>query len=147
MFSFYKRVASPLTNLACVLDLASRQVVGWALSKQPNAQLAQDAMDNAINRYQLNTDNLMFHSDQGTQYSSKAFIDYCSKNSITQSMSRKGNCWDNTPQGGTKQSAVMERLFRSLKAERLNHQSFANHFEVVQNVESTFACITTKRFI
>ena len=88
--------------LASVLDLASRQVVGWALSKQPNSQLAKDAMDNAINRYNPNTDNLMFHSDQGTQYSSKAFIDYCSKNSITQSMSRKGNCWDN---------AVMERFF------------------------------------
>jgi transposase InsO family protein len=78
----------------------------------------------------------MFHSDQGTQYSSKAFIDYCSKNSITQSMSRKGNCWDNTPQGGAKQSAVIERFFRSLKTEILNHQSFVNHFEVVQNVES-----------
>ena len=113
--------------LACVLDLASRQVVGWALSKQPNTQLAQDAMDNAINRYNPNTNNLMFHSDQGTQYSSKAYIDYCSTNGITQSMSRKGNCWDN---------AVMERFFRSLKAERLNHQSFANHYEVVQNVES-----------
>ena len=54
-------------------------MVGWALSKQPNTQLAQDAMDNAINRYQPNTDNLMFHSDQGTQYSSKAFIDYSVK--------------------------------------------------------------------
>ena len=85
-------------------------MVGWALSKQPNTKLAQDA----INRYQPNTDNLMFHSDQGTQYSSKAYIDYCSTNGITQSMSRKGNCWDN---------AVMERFFRSLKAERLNHQS------------------------
>ena len=51
--------------LASILDLASRQVVGWALSKQPNTKLAQDAMDNAINRYQPNTDNLMFHSDQG----------------------------------------------------------------------------------
>jgi transposase InsO family protein len=40
-------------------------------------------------------------------------------------MSRKGNCWDN---------AVMERFFRSLKTERLNYQSFANHYEVVQNV-------------
>jgi len=78
--------------IACVLDLDSRQVVGWALSRQPNSQLAQDAMDNAINRYQSNTDNLMFHSDQGTQYSSKDFIDYCSNNNITQSMSRKGNC-------------------------------------------------------
>jgi len=54
-------------------------------------------------------------------------------------MSRKGNCWDN---------AVMERFFRSLKAERLNHQSFANHFEVVQNVERViFTFITTKGFI
>ena len=70
--------------LASVLDLTSRQVVGWALSKQPNTQLAQDAMDNAINRYNPNTDNLMFHSDQGTQYSSKAFIDYCAKINITQ---------------------------------------------------------------
>lgn len=122
--------------LACVLDLASRRVVGWALSKQSNAQLAQDAMDNAINRHQPDTDNLMFHSDQGTQYSSKAFIDYCSKNSITQSMSRKGNCWDN---------AVMERFFRSLKAERLNHQSFANHYEVVQNVESYIYFYNYKR--
>ena len=140
----YIKTYQSWSYLACVLDLASRQVIGWALSKQPNAQLAQDAMDNAINRYQPNTDNLMFHSDQGTQYSSKAFIDYCSKNSITQSMSRKGNCWDNTPQGGTKQSAVMERLFRSLKAERLNHQSFANHFEVVQNVESYFCLYNYK---
>ena len=75
--------------IACVLDLASRQVVGWALSKQPNSRLAQDAMDNAINRYQPNTDNLMFHSDQGTQYYSKAFIDYYSQNNITQSMIKK----------------------------------------------------------
>ncbi|CAC9959683.1 Mobile element protein [uncultured Gammaproteobacteria bacterium] len=60
--------------LASALDLASRQVVGWA-----NAKLAQDALDNAINRYKLNTKYLMFHSDQGTQYSSKVFIDYCSK--------------------------------------------------------------------
>jgi hypothetical protein len=46
------------------------------LSKHPNAQLAQDAMNNAIARHKPNTSNLMFHSDQGTQYSSKAFIDY-----------------------------------------------------------------------
>jgi hypothetical protein len=45
-----------------VLDLASRQVVGWSLSKHPNAQLAQDAMNNAIARHKPNTSNLMFHS-------------------------------------------------------------------------------------
>lgn len=122
--------------LASVLDLASRQVVGWALSKQPNSQLAKDAIDNAIARYKPNTGNLMFHSDQGTQYSSKIFIDYCSKNNIIQSMSRKGNCWDN---------AVMERFFRSLKTEKLNYQSFANHYEVVQNVESYIYFYNYKR--
>ncbi|VVH59193.1 Mobile element protein [uncultured Gammaproteobacteria bacterium] len=122
--------------LASVLDLASRQVVGWSLSKHPNAQLAQDAMNNAIARHKPNTSNLMFHSDQGTQYSSKAFIDYCNQNNIAQSMSRKGNCWNN---------AVMERFFRSLKTERLNYQSFANHYEVVQNVESYIYFYNYKR--
>jgi transposase InsO family protein len=79
-----------------------------------NTQSLNESFCNA--RHKPNTSNLMFHSDQGTQYSSKAFIDYCSKNNITQSMSRRGNCWDN---------AVMERFFRSLKTERLNYQSFA----------------------
>ena len=69
----------------------------------------------------------MFHSDQGVQYCANAFVQYCKSKSITQSMSRRGNCWDN---------AVMERFFRSLKTERLNYQSFANHQEVVKNVES-----------
>jgi putative transposase len=86
-------------------------VVGWALSKQPNTKLAQDAMNNAIARHKPNTGNLMFHSDQDTQYSSKVFIDYCNNNKITQRMSRKGYCWDN---------AVIARFFRSLKTKKLN---------------------------
>jgi transposase InsO family protein len=122
--------------LASVLDLASRQVVGWALSKQPNTELVQNAMNNAIARYKPNLSKLMFHSDQGTQYSSKMYVEYCANNNITQSMSRRGNCWDN---------AVMERFFRSLKTERLNYQSFANHFEVVQNVESYIYFYNYKR--
>nr|WP_201339814.1 DDE-type integrase/transposase/recombinase [Isorropodon fossajaponicum symbiont] len=54
--------------LASVLDLGSRQVVGWALSKQPNAQLAKDALSNAVSRHQPNTNKHMFHSDQGCSY-------------------------------------------------------------------------------
>ena len=53
--------------------------------------------------------------------------DACNKNNITQSVSCKGNCWDN---------AVIEYFFRGLKTERLNYKSFANHYEVVQNLES-----------
>jgi transposase InsO family protein len=63
-------------------------------------------------------------------------LQYCKSKSITQSMSRRGNCWDN---------AVMERFFRSLKTERLNYQSFANHQEVVENVESYIYFYNYKR--
>ena len=81
--------------LASVVDLSSKQVVGWALSKQPNTQLAKDALSNAIARYQPNTYKLMFHSDQGVQYCANAFAQYCNGKNIVQSMSRRGNYWDN----------------------------------------------------
>ncbi|SMM97753.1 Mobile element protein [uncultured Candidatus Thioglobus sp.] len=122
--------------LASVVDLSSKQVVGWALSKQPNAQLARDALQNAVARHQPNTNALMFHSDQGVQYCANAFAQYCKSKGITQSMSRRGNCWDN---------AVMERFFRSLKTEKLNYQSFASHQEVVENVESYIYFYNYKR--
>jgi putative transposase len=68
----------------------------------------------------------MFHSDQGVQYSANLFKQTLSLHSITQSMSRRGNCWDN---------AVQERFFRSLKSEYLNGLSFINHQAVVSAVE------------
>ena len=122
--------------LASVVDLASKKILGWALSKRPNTELSKQAMGHAINRYQPNTTKLMFHSDQGVQYSSKAFVDYCGVNKITQSISRKGHCWDNS---------VMEHFFRSLKTERVNHLSFTNHNEVIKNVESYIDFYNDKR--
>ncbi|VAW74757.1 Mobile element protein [hydrothermal vent metagenome] len=104
--------------LACVLDLGSRDIVGWAMSQQPNAELAKEALKQAIQKQQPDTTQLLFHSDQGVQYSANSFIDYLNLFGITQSMSRRGNCWDNS---------VMERFFRSLKTERLNGLSFMNH--------------------
>ena len=62
--------------------------------------------------------------------------DACNKNNITQSVSCKGNCWDN---------AVIEYFFRGLKTERLNYKSFANHYEVVQNLESYICFESYKR--
>ena len=62
--------------------------------------------------------------------------DACNKNNITQSVSCKGNCWDN---------AAIEYFFRGLKTERLNYKSFANHYEVVQNVESYIYFYNYKR--
>lgn len=113
--------------LACVMDLSTQEIVGYALSQSPDTQLAVDALKYAIKRQAPDTSQLMFHSDQGCQYSAKLFRETLSLWHITQSMSRRGNCWDN---------AVMERFFRNLKTERLNHLSFINHQSVVQQVES-----------
>jgi len=107
--------------LACVMDLGSKEIVGYSISQSPNAELVKEALDNAIKKQQPDTATLLFHSDQGVQYSADLFRNHLSLLGMTQSMSRRGNCWDN---------AVMERFFRSLKSERLNHLSFINHSAV-----------------
>ena len=121
----YIRSYEGWSYLACVLDLATNEIVGQAISKYPNSELAIEALNLAIKLKKPDTSKLMFHSDQGVQYSSNLFRDKLNQLSIKQSMSRRGNCWDN---------AVMERFFRNLKTERLNHLSFTNHKSVINNV-------------
>lgn len=93
--------------LAVVLDLYSRRVVGWAMSSRPDADLVIKALDRA---YEIRgrPRGVLFHSDQGSQYGSRSFRQRLWRYRMTQSMSRRGNCYDNSP---------MERLFRSLKTE------------------------------
>jgi putative transposase len=93
--------------LAVVLDLFARRIVGWALSDSPDANLTIKALDHA---YELRgkPEGVMFHSDQGCQYGSLRFRQRLWRYQFTQSMSRRGNCWDNAP---------TERLFRSIKTE------------------------------
>ncbi len=93
--------------LAVVLDLYTRRVVGWAFSTRPDADLVVQALEMAYEQ-RGRPQGLMFHSDQGTQYASRKFRQRLWRYRIEQSMSRRGNCWDNSP---------MERLFRSLKSE------------------------------
>ena len=93
--------------LAVVLDLFSRRIVGWAMSGHPDADLCCQALDRAYEQ-RGQPKGVLFHSDQGSQYASLQFKQCLWRNRITQSMSRRGNCWDNAP---------MERVFRSLKTE------------------------------
>tara|TARA_R110001606_G_C15293923_1_gene641840 strand:+ start:386 stop:1231 length:846 start_codon:yes stop_codon:yes gene_type:complete len=132
----YIRTHQGWSYLACVLDLATKEIVGWAMSKSPNAELAKTALSHAIRKQQPDTAKLMFHSDQGVQYSAKLFINHLNILKITQSMSRRGNCWDNS---------VMERFFRSLKSERLNHLTFIHHVAAVSIVESYIYFYNYKR--
>lgn len=132
----YIRTYKGWSYLASVLDLGSREVVGWSMSQQPNAELVKNALKHAIRKQQPKTTQLLFHSDQGVQYSANSFVDYLNAVGITQSMSRRGNCWDN---------AVMERFFRSLKTERLNPLSFINHLSAVEVVEKYIYFYNYKR--
>lgn len=122
--------------LATVFDLGTKEVVGYALSQTPDAQLAKQALVNAIAFMQPDTSKLMFHSDQGVQYSANLFKECLSLHDITQSMSRRGNCWDN---------AVQERFFRSLKSEYLNGLIFINHRAVLDAVTFYIRYYNNKR--
>ena len=100
--------------LAVVIDLFSRQVVGWSMSNRMKTDLIINALTMARWRRQPGT-GLMFHSDRGSQYCSKRFQKELKDHGMISSMSRKGNCWDN---------AVAESFFGSLKTERV---FFANY--------------------
>jgi len=102
--------------LATVLDLYGRKIVGFALSSSPDSELTKRALTNAFEARGRPTD-VMFHSDQGCHYTSLAFRQLIWKYQIKQSMSRRGNCWDNAP---------MERFFRSLKTENMPKNGYAN---------------------
>jgi len=93
--------------LAVVLDLFARKPIGWALSLSPDSQLTGAALTMA---YELRSrpQGVVFHSDQDSHYTSRKYRQMLWRYQITQSMSRRGNCWDNSP---------MERFFRSLKTE------------------------------
>ncbi|PEH74368.1 IS3 family transposase [Edwardsiella tarda] len=93
--------------LAVVLDLFARKPVGWSLSYSPDSDLTIKALQMAWELRGRPSD-VMFHSDQGSHYSSSKYRQMLWRYRITQSMSRRGNCWDNSP---------MERFFRSLKSE------------------------------
>jgi transposase InsO family protein len=82
--------------LAAVLDLHSRQIVGWSLQTHMQASLVKDALLMACFRRRPGQ-GLIFHSDRGSQYCSGEFREVLDEWGIRGSMSRKGNCWDNAP--------------------------------------------------
>lgn len=79
--------------LAVVLDLNTRRVVGWAMSDKTDAELAIKALKMAYQQRGCPS-GVLFHSDQGSQYGSRAFRQRLWRYRMTQSMSRRGNCWD-----------------------------------------------------
>ena len=104
-----------------VLDLFDRKVIGWALSDNLDAvNTTIPAFEMAVKNRAVQKD-LIFHSDRGVQYCAQSFRDFMRNicNGVRQSMSRKGNCWDN---------ACAESFFKTLKSEeeKLNGKYSAN---------------------
>ena len=102
--------------LTVILDLATRKIIGWALSTDMSAQSTSIAAWNMAIRRQPIIRELIFHSDRGVQYACKEFKKLIVEHQhVKQSMSRKGNCWDN---------AVAESFFKTLKVECLYRHNF-----------------------
>lgn len=100
--------------LAVVIELYSRQVIGWAMSDRNNSHLVQDALTMAIWR-RGKVDSVIVHSDQGSTYASGDYQKLMKENNLSCSMSRKGECLDN---------AVAESFFGTLKTELVTHEDY-----------------------
>jgi len=112
----YIRVGNQWNYLTTILDLADRKIVSWVLTEDMSTEnTVYRAWIMARKRRNI-TENHIFHSDRGVQYASNKMTNILnSSNKITQSMSRKGNCWDN---------AVAESLFKTIKYECTNRYNF-----------------------
>ena len=100
--------------LAVILDLYSRKVIGWAFSKRLTDDLTRSALNVALQQ-RSNLSGLIYHSDQGVQYASADFRASLKASGIQQSMSGKGNCYDN---------ACVESFFASLKTEEVEGATY-----------------------
>jgi transposase InsO family protein len=110
--------------IAVLLDLFSRRVVGWAMANHMRETLVNEALQMALGRRQPQK-GLLHHSDRGVQYASDNYQLALRAAGISVSMSRKGNCWDNS---------VMERFFGSLKSERTDNKTYKTREEAKADI-------------
>ena len=115
----YIRTYEGWLYLAVVLDLYSRQIVGWSMQSRMTTAIVMDALTMALWRRRPKRE-VVVHSDQGSQYTSGEWRSYLKANNLTASMSRRGNCHDN---------AVAESFFSLLKRERIRRRIYRDRAE------------------
>jgi len=120
----YIRTREGWLYLSCILDLYSRMIVGWHIDQRQSSSLVTTAIRNALTQRGDNP-GIIFHSDRGSQYASKEVRDLLTVYGIIQSMSRKGNCYDN---------AVMESFFHTLKTELVRFENFQTREEAKMKI-------------
>jgi transposase InsO family protein len=120
----YIRLESEFVYLAVVLDAFSRRVIGWALDRTLEAQLAVAALQMALLRRSVNA-NLVHHSDRGIQYAASEYTSLLAQHGIQISMSRKGNPYDN---------ARTESFMKTLKYEEVYRQEYRDLPEALRSL-------------
>jgi putative transposase len=102
--------------LACVMDAHTRKIVGWSLADHMRASLVSQALEGAVARVRAPR-GIILHSDRGVQYASAEYRQILKSRGFIQSMSRRGNCWDNAP---------MESFFDTFKTEHMFHETYVD---------------------
>jgi putative transposase len=120
----YIRINTGFVYLAVVLDLYSRKVIGWAISKKIDGRLAVDALQMAIKRRNPPR-GVIHHSDRGVQYLCEAYVDILKEFGFHQSCSRKGNPYDN---------AWTESFMKTLKYDEVYMREYETYLDVVENL-------------
>jgi transposase InsO family protein len=133
----YIRVNDDWNYLTTIMDLADRKIVGWSLSEDMTVKnTVWSAWLSAISIRNIKF-NFIFHSDQGVQYAANKMSRVLRENiKITQSMSRKGNCWHN---------ATAESLFKTIKYECTNRYKFTSNQQLFDCLKDYICWYNTKR--
>jgi len=123
----YIRVNDDCNYLTTIIDLADRKVVGWSLSEDMTTKNTVMEAWIIAKKTRNISNGFIFHSDRGVQYASNKMTNICNFNlKITQSMSRKGNCWDN---------AVAESFFKTIKYEWLYRFRFTSYNQLNESIK------------
>jgi putative transposase len=131
----YIRLRTEFVYLAVVLDAFSRRVIGWALGRTLEADLAVAALRMALLDRQPST-GLVHHSDRGVQYASHAYTEMLKQHQVTISMSRKGNPYDN---------AACESFMKTLKQEEVYRNEYRDFHDACGSIGEFLECVYNQK--
>lgn len=130
------KVAGTKIYLSPLIDMHTSEVLSYSYGTSPNVELVMDMLDKGLPNNTYN--DLLIHTDQGFQYQNVRYIKYLKSKGIVQSMSRKGNCYDN---------AMAENFFSHLKAEFYKINKFKSVKEFSKKLEEYIEYYNTKRIV
>ncbi len=145
----YLRVGTAWAYLAVLIDLFSRRVVGWSLESHMRTELAANALRQALVVRQPDA-GLVHHTDRGVQYASDAYTALLADAGFVQSMSRKGNCWDNAVSesffGTLEQELIKDKPWHTLTEARTAIGNYIHQFYNHQRLHSTIGYCSPVQF-